>query len=119
MPGVCCGCNAPGRAKCNSKHEERQSETCQAFVSVLVASLGSLTLGYAMGYPSSALIELTDASKLQQPADYAFAKGSPTSDLFGVSFNLHELFPHVDGFMFMIIAVKLHTLFAKLLFACF
>lgn len=119
MPGVCCGGNAPDRAKCNTKHEERQSETCQAFVSVLVAALGSLTVGYAMGYPSSALIELADASKLQQPKDYAFAKGSPTSDLFGVSLNLHELFPHVASFMLMIIAVKLHSLFAKLLFACF
>ena len=91
MPGVCCGCSAPDRAQCNSKREERQSETCRAFVSVLVASLGSLTLGYAMGYPSSALIELADASKLRLPEDYAFAKGSPTSDLFGVSLNLHEL----------------------------
>ena len=55
-----------------------------------------------MGYPSSALIELADASKLRLPEDYAFAKGSPTSDLFGVSLNLHELlFSHAADFVFI------------------
>ena len=64
---------------------KHQSETWPTFVSTLVATLGSLTVGYAMGYPSSALIDLANPEKLQRPEDYAFEKGSTTSDLFVVS----------------------------------
>ena len=51
------------------------------FLSAFIAALGPLTVGYAMGYPSSALLDL---SELQD--GYAFEKGSPISDFFAVSF---------------------------------
>ena len=50
------------------------------FVSVFVAALGSSTVGYAIGFSSSALIDLAAL-----PEDYALQKGSVISDLFAVS----------------------------------
>ena len=47
----------------------------------IVASLGSLTNGYALGYPSSALLELAEL-----PGELAFGKGGPASELFVVRF---------------------------------
>ena len=49
----------------------------------VVASLGSLTIGYALGYPSSALLELAEL-----PGELAFEKGGPASELFAVRFLL-------------------------------
>jgi len=72
--------------RCDSRSvKKHQSETWPTFVSTLVATLGSLTVGYAMGYPSSALIDLANPSNLQRPEDYAFEISSATSDLFVVS----------------------------------
>lgn len=51
-----------------------------SFVSALVAALGSLTIGYAMGYPSSALIDLAGLRE-----GFDIQKGSVESELFAVS----------------------------------
>ena len=47
---------------------------------VAIACLGSLTLGYAVAYPSSALLELAEL-----PGELAFEKGGAASELFVVS----------------------------------
>lgn len=49
----------------------------------VIASLGSLTIGYAFGYPSSALLELAEL-----PGELAFEKGGSASELFAVRFSL-------------------------------
>ena len=51
-----------------------------SFISALVAAIGSLTVGYAMGYPSSALIDLSELHDA-----FAIEKGSKMSELFAVS----------------------------------
>ncbi len=51
-----------------------------SIVSALVAAVGSLTIGYAMGYPSSALIDLAEL-----PDGFSIQKGSVESELFAVS----------------------------------
>ena len=47
-----------------------------------IACLGSLTIGYALGYPSSTLLELAEL-----PGELAFEKGGAASELFVVSSN--------------------------------
>ena len=63
----------------SSKGSEKQ-KLWPSFVSVLVAALGSTTVGYAMGYSSSALLDLAEL-----PGGRTVKKGSLTSELFAVS----------------------------------
>ena len=51
----------------------------RSFFSVLVAALGSSSAGYALAYPSSALLDLAEL-----PDDRAFHKGNTETLLFGV-----------------------------------
>ena len=62
-----------------------------------MAAIGSSSIGYALGYPSSALLDLAEL-----PGDRAFTRGSTASQLFGVSkVSLHIITPrafaHVPG----------------------
>ena len=52
----------------------------RSLFAVFVAAIGSSSIGYALGYPSSALLDLAEL-----PGDRAFTRGSTASQLFGVS----------------------------------
>lgn len=52
----------------------------RSFFSVFVAAIGSSSIGYALGYPSSALLDLANLSD-----DRAFREASTETQLFGVS----------------------------------
>ena len=52
----------------------------RSLFAVFVAAIGSSSVGYALGYPSSALLDLAGL-----PGDRAFTRGSTASQLFGVS----------------------------------
>ena len=52
----------------------------RSLFAVFVAAIGSSSIGYALGYPSSALLDLAGL-----PGDRAFTRGSTASQLFGVS----------------------------------
>lgn len=56
----------------------------RSFFSVFVAAIGSCTVGYALAYPSSALIDLAEL-----PNDRAFETGSTEAQLFAVSRALY------------------------------
>ena len=64
----------------DSENPQRTMPVWPVLLSVFTINLGSLVAGYAMGYPSSALLDL---EKL--PPEYAFEKGSVDSGLFAVS----------------------------------
>ena len=51
-----------------------------SLVVVLIATIGSFTIGFALGYPSSALLDLAEL-----PDDRVFRKASTESELFGAS----------------------------------
>lgn len=51
-----------------------------SLVVVLITTIGSFTIGFALGYTSSALLDLAEL-----PDDRAFRKASTESELFGAS----------------------------------
>ena len=63
-----------------SENRRRTMPVWPVLLSVLAVNLGSLVAGYAMGYPSSALLDLE-----QWSPEYAFEKRSVDSGLFAVS----------------------------------
>ncbi len=64
----------------SSASSSEKQRAWPSIVSALVAAVGSLTVGYAMGYPSSALIDLAEL-----PDGFSIQKGSVESELFAVS----------------------------------
>ncbi len=63
-----------------------------ALFSVIAAVHSSLTLGYAYGYTSTALEQLSEL-----PDGYAFRLGSISADLFVVSLAMYKLQVHDSG----------------------
>ena len=92
----------------------------RSLFAVFVAAIGSSSIGYALGYPSSALLDLAGL-----PGDRAFTRGSTASQLFGVSkVSLHSYreiitpraFAHVHRLSSGEEDLTWYTVYTKLLF---
>ena len=65
--------------------QETKSSGCsdlpltRSLFAVFVAAIGSSSMGFALGYPSSALLDLAEL-----PGDRAFTRGGTAGQLFGV-----------------------------------